>query len=245
MSLLLEALKKAEKAKEEAQRRGQDDAPGGAAPAAQPAAQEARAPSRSWRRRSKGRRTPHWTSSKRSRVGRQEQNRGLRRPRHRAQGVRGQVPGAESEAAVLHHPWRTWRVCDRHGDLLLDAAAAAFPAREPEPAAARRRSPGCNHPGPGPTGSAPVPQQQPQGAIPGLPTASAAPAVAAPPAKPAAPVAVERPPERERPVLRPLPTACDALGNGNRQDALRTPGASKGRLGIQSICRWRPRDGAH
>lgn len=206
MSLLLEALKKAEKAKEEAQRRGQDDAPGAAAPAAQPAAQEARAPLEIV---AEEKQRPQDTALDFV----EEKPRGA--PRAESAASADRATARKVFEAKFREPNPKLPFYITLGALGVFAIGTVIyfwmQLRPPAPLVNLnpQRPAGeaqvATTPGPGPTGSAPVPPQQPQGAIPGLPTASAAPAVAAAPAKPAAPVAVERPPQRERPVLRPLP----------------------------------------
>ena len=198
MSLLLEALKKAEKAKEEAQRRGHDDAPPAAAAPAPPleimaeekpkphetvldfVEEKPRAAPRAEPAASADRATARKVFEAKFR----EPNPKL--PFHIALGALG----AFAVGTVIYF-WMQLRP-----PAPLVNLNPQRPAGEAQVATT---------PGPGSTTSAPVSPQQPQVAIPGLPTASAAPAVAAAPAKPAAPVAVERPPQRERSVLRPLP----------------------------------------
>src|SRR5688572_8491542 len=201
MSLLLEALKKAEKAKEEAQRRGQDDAPGAAA---QPAAQEARAPLEIV---AEEKQRPQDTA-----LDFVEKPRGAPRADPAASADRATARKVFEAKFREPNPKLPFHITVGALGVFAIGAVVYFWMQLRPPAPLVNLNPQrpageaqvATIPGSGPTASAPLSPQQPQGAIPGLPTASAAPAVAAPPAKPAAPVAVERPPQRERPVLRPL-----------------------------------------
>jgi len=208
MSLLLEALKKAEKAKEEAQRRGKDDAPAPAAPAAQPAAHEGRPPLEIV---AEEKQRPQETAldfvEEKPRVA----------PKAEPAAATDRATARKVFEAKFREPNPKLPFYITLGALGVFAVGTVIyfwmQLRPPAPLVNLNPQRPAGEaqvatPGPGPTPSAPVPPHHPQGAIPGLPTASAAPAaaVAAPPAKPAAaPVAVQRPPERERPVLRPLP----------------------------------------
>jgi Tfp pilus assembly protein PilF len=198
MSLLLEALKKAEKAKEEARRQGEGDAsPAAAAPAApleivleeKPKPQDTaldfveekpRAAPRAEAAVSADRATARKVFEAKFR----EPNPKL--PFYITLGALGVF----TVGTVIYF-WMQLRP-----PAPLVNLNPQRPSGEAQVAAA---------PAPAPAASAPALPQQPEGAIPGLPSAAPAPAVAAAPAKPAAPVAAERSPERERPALRPLP----------------------------------------
>ena len=170
MSLLLEALKKAEKAKEEAQRRGQDDAP-----AAQPAAQEARAPL-------------EIVAEEKQRP----QDTALDFVEEKPRGAPRAEPAASADRATARKVFEAkFREPNPKLPFYITLGALGVFAigtviyfwmqlRPPAPLVNLnpQRPAGeaqvATTPGPGPTASAPVSPPQPQGAIPGLPTASAA-----------------------------------------------------------------------
>ncbi len=199
MSLLLEALKKAEKAKEEAQRRGRDDTPAAPAPALEIMPEEQPKPPETALDfvEEKPRVTPRAESAASAdRVtARRVFEAKFREPNPR-------LPfyitlGALGVFAVgtMVYFWMQLRPPAPLVNL------SPRPAGEAQVAAAA--------PEPRFTASAPAPQ----GMMPGLPSASPppsatpspTPAIPVAPAKPAAPVAVARALVRERPQLKPLP----------------------------------------
>jgi Tfp pilus assembly protein PilF len=214
MSLLLEALKKAEKAKEDAQRRGRDDAPAPPSPAAQPAAAQEARPAleimaeeppkpqetaldfveekpRAAPKAEPAAAADRATARKVFEAKFKEPN--PRLPFYITVGALGVFA-----VGTVVYFWMQLRPPAPLVNLTPQPSAGAQVAAAPEPR---------------PTTSAPAAPLQPQGAIPGLPSASPppsatpspTPALAMAPAKPAARVAVERAPVRERPQLKPLP----------------------------------------
>ena len=205
MSLLLEALKKAEKAKEEARRRGQDDVPAAAAPVAQPAAHEARPALELAEEKPKPQETALDFVEEKPRAA----------PRAEPAASADRATARKVFEAKFREPNPKLPFYITLGALGVFAVGTVVyfwlqlrppaplvnlnpqrPASEAQVAAA---------PEPRPTAGAPIAAQQSEGSIPGLPTASPTPAVAPAPVQAARPITVQRPPERERPLLRPLP----------------------------------------
>jgi tetratricopeptide (TPR) repeat protein len=199
MSLLLEALKKAEKAKEDAQRRGRDDTPAAPAPPLEimpeehPKPQETALDFVEEKPRAAPRAEPAPSADRAT--ARKVFEAKFREPNPRLPFyITLGALGVFAVGTVVYF-WMQLRPPSPLVNLSPRPAGEAQVAAAPEPRF---------------TASAPA---APQGAIPGLPSASPqppaaatpAPAIAAAPAKPAAPAAAERAPVRERPQLKPLP----------------------------------------
>jgi tetratricopeptide (TPR) repeat protein len=199
MSLLLEALKKAEKAKEDAQRRGRDDTPATPAAPLEIMAEEPPKPKETALDfvEEKPRAAPRAESAPSSdrATARKVFEAKFREPNPRLPFfITLGALGVFAVGTVVYF-WMQLRPPSPLVNLTPRPAGEAQVAATPEP-----RFPS----------SAPA---APQGATPGLPSASPQPpaapaptlATAAAPAKPPAPLAVERAPVRERPQLKPLP----------------------------------------
>jgi tetratricopeptide (TPR) repeat protein len=199
MSLLLEALKKAEKAKEDAQRRGRDDTPAAPAPPLEIMAEEQPKPRETAldfveeKPRAAPRAEPAPSADRAT--ARKVFEAKFREPNPRLPFfITLGALGVFAVGTVVYF-WMQLRPPAPLVNLTPRPAGEAQVAASPEP-----RFPS----------SAPA---APQGPIPGLPSASPqppaapapTPAVAAAPVKPPAPLAVERAPVRERPQLKPLP----------------------------------------